>query len=96
MIQATKNTGKNGEINMNWKDIVKEDNSFFATMKQLLDKYDQLRYRVDLAGTREQNDGRFLMVTLEEMIELCQEELAGVKELDRRANLPTDSEGYPY
>ncbi len=81
---------------MNWKDIVKEDNSFFAKMKQLLDKYDKLSHRVDFDDTREQNDGRFLMVTLEEMIELCEEELADIKEVDRRANLPTDSEGYPY
>ena len=79
---------KIGEIKMTWKDIVKEDDSFFAKMKGLLDKYG---YGPLLTGQETK-----AIPTLEDMIELCQEELEDIKELGRRANEPTDKEGYPY
>ena len=70
---------------MAWEYIIKKKNVGWRKniMRELLDKYDKL---VDTPNLDEEvdKDIRFLTDTLEEIIKLCQEEIADIKEIKSR------------
>ena len=72
-----------GDI-MTWEYIIKRKNIGWRKniMRELLDKYDKLVATPNL-DEKVDKDNRFLTDTLEEIIKLCQEDIADIKEISR-------------
>ncbi len=69
---------------MTWEYIIKRKNIGWRKniMRELLDKYDKLVATPNL-DEKVDKDNRFLTDTLEEIIKLCQEDIADIKEISR-------------